>query len=99
MYQEEVICQKCQNTRKVNLKIPCESCGARSTLFGYLYLDEYRVFLRATIVILLFVVLAVIASVIFLVYQRLLISEVSFHQLNLSLAARLIHPMLTGGQA
>ena len=99
MYQEEVFYPKCHNTRKADLKIPCETCGAFSTIFGYLYQHEFRVFWWAIVIIILFVVLAIVSGIIFLVYQRLLISQVSSKYESIDVMMRLIPGLVAGGQS
>ncbi len=99
MYEEALICQKCHNTRTADLKMPCDSCGARSTIFGYLYQHEFRAFLWATVTIVVFIILAIIAGIIFFVYQRLLISGVSADSGEIGLVFQLIPQILVGGQA
>jgi hypothetical protein len=75
MYSETVICQKCHSTRATNLKNPCGVCGAHKTIFGYLYEHEYRALFRASIVIGIFILIAIISSAIFLAFQWLLLAN------------------------
>ena len=73
MYDQSTICKKCQSTRVQDLKIPCGSCGARSTLFGYLYEHEYKNLLWGATVIAVFICLACVAGAVFLALQSSLL--------------------------
>ncbi len=75
MYEQVVKCQKCQSERSPDLKIPCRTCGARSTVFGYLYEHEVKTFTWASAAVSVFVLLACISTIIFLVIQYLIVSR------------------------
>ncbi len=75
MYEQITTCKKCQSARSTNLKLPCESCGAHFTIFGYLYEHEFKTFMWATTIILVFACLACIAGTIFLTAQSYLLTN------------------------
>lgn len=62
---ENVICPKCHHMRTAILKMPCEHCGARQTLFGYLWLHEYQGYMLIAISILVLILLAGLAALVF----------------------------------
>lgn len=99
MQDQVVICPKCHNDRTADLKLPCASCGASRTIFGYLYQHEFRTAFQATIAILTVVFLAVLLGIGFLVYQWYLMADGSGSFEASDLAFRQIfHQILSGGQ-
>jgi hypothetical protein len=77
MQDQVVICQKCHNNRTVDLKTPCDSCGASRTIFGYLYKHEFRFAWKAMVTILIAIFLAFLLGLAFLVYQWYLMANPS----------------------
>lgn len=75
MYSEvTTTCNKCQSHRSANLKEACQSCGARKTIFGYLYEHEYRNYIWGGAIITAVLILACIAGVAFLATQSFLLN-------------------------
>jgi len=75
MYSEvTTTCNKCQSPRSADLKEACSFCGARKTFFGYLYEHEYRNYVSGLAIIVVVLILACIAGVVFLTAQTFLLS-------------------------
>jgi hypothetical protein len=75
MYEQVMTCQKCQSGRSADLKSPCSTCGARSTIFGYLYEHEFKTFLWAIIIVSVFIIIACVSGLVFLATQSFLLSN------------------------
>ncbi len=73
MYDQTSSCKKCNSSRAQDLRIPCGACGARSTMFGYLYDHEYKNLLWGVIIVSVFICLACVAGAIFLTLQSTLL--------------------------
>lgn len=61
-------CSKCGNIRDSDINLPCPSCGARRTIFGYQYEREYRDMLKMIIVLLITILMVIISGIIFMVW-------------------------------
>lgn len=75
MYEQPILCKKCHSARAADQKVPCSTCGARATFFGYQSENDFKTFRWATIIILSFVILACLSGVAFLVFQGILLAK------------------------
>ncbi len=75
MYEQMTTCKKCQSARSTDLKSPCKTCGAHATLFGYLFDDEFKTAMWATIIVSGFIIFACLSGMIFLAAQSFLLTK------------------------
>ncbi len=69
MYEQTTICKRCASSRNADMRVPCEMCGARYTLFGYLYEHEIRQLTVSLVIIFTVILLAIITGAIYLFLQ------------------------------
>lgn len=69
MYEQTAICKRCASSRNVDMRTPCEMCGARQSLFGYLYEHEIQQLTAALIIVCVVILLAIITGAIYLFSQ------------------------------
>ncbi len=66
MYEQTAICKRCASSRNVDMHVPCEMCGSRQSLFGYLYEHEIQQLTVALIIISAVLLLAIITGAVYL---------------------------------
>ena len=62
---EDVICSRCHFMRSANRREPCRRCGARQTIFGYRLPHEIKGYTILLASILLVLILAGLAAIMF----------------------------------
>lgn len=63
-----VTCPRCGTIRSGDMDLPCRSCGARRTMFGYQYEHEYRTLLKSIVILLIVILLVIISGIILIIW-------------------------------
>lgn len=63
-----VHCSKCGSSRDIDTDLPCPACGARRTLFGYQYENEYHYMLKMIVFLLTTILLVIISGIMFVAW-------------------------------